>query len=328
MTGALLVTAGVLLVLLVLVDALMTTIAVSAGAGPVTKRVLGAAWRALLALHRADSPTSVLNVAGVVFLVGTVLMWVAGLWTGWFLVLLGADAAVAADTGQPIGTTDVWYLSGFVIFTLGTGDVVADAAAWRLVSAAAAFSGLFLITLAITYLTAVVSAVVARRRLALHVAALGGSAAAIVERAWDGERFSSMFEQQLVTLTPDVVTSAEQHLAYPVLHYFHASQPSRAAPLAVARLDDLMVLLDALEPEHRPDENAVAPLRFAVERYVQTATRIAWVPQVTAPPVPEVAPLAGTHLPWRAEGVPEAAAAAERRTASHRLVVSDGWTWR
>lgn len=62
MTDALLVTAGAVLVLLVLVDALMTTIAVSAGAGPVTKRVLAGCWRAVLALHRPDSRSSALNV--------------------------------------------------------------------------------------------------------------------------------------------------------------------------------------------------------------------------------------------------------------------------
>lgn len=329
MSDGLLIAAGLLLVLLVFVDALMTTISVSAGAGPVTKRVLGLCWRGFLALHRPDSRSSLLNAAGVLLLVGTVLMWVAGLWTGWFLVLLGSDTAVASNTGAPVGTTDVWYLSGYLIFTLGTGDVVAASSTWRLVTAAAAFSGLFLVTLAITYLTAVVSAVVVRRRIALQVTGLGSSAVEIIRRAWDGKRFSSMFEQQLITLTPDVMTTAEQHLAYPVLHYFHASQPSLAAPLAIAQLDDVMVLIDAIEPDHRPDENAVAPIRFAMDRYVRTATEIAWVPQAPAPTPPDASTLDDAGIPWGPGGVAGAASArADRRAKLNQLVVSDGWTWR
>jgi len=115
----------------------------------------------------------------------------------------------------------VAYFTGFLVVTLGTGDFVASTSWWRVLTDVAAFSGLFLVTLAITYLTSVVSAVVARRTLAIHVNALGGSATDILARGWDGERFSPGFTQHLVMLTDKLTMSAEQHLAYPVLHYFH-----------------------------------------------------------------------------------------------------------
>lgn len=329
MTDALEILVGGLLVLMIFGDALMTTLAVSVGGGPLTRKVLGLCWRGMLRLHRRNARSSLLNTGGAVLLIMTVLVWVAGLLLGWTLVFLGSDVVVSATTRQSAGATDVAYFSGLTVFTLGTGDFVATSAFWRLVSALASFSGLFLVTLAITYLISVVSAVVMRRSLAIQISGLGPSAQDMVLRGWNGTGFSVTFEQQLVTLTPYVVTAAEQHLAYPVLHYFHSSQPSLAAPVALARMEDAMLMLDVVTPGRQPDTNAVAPLRFAMERYVHTATKIAWVPQVPAPEAPCLAPLRRAGIPLVSDEKVAAALdeSADRRTQLNRLVVSDGWSW-
>lgn len=321
---------GALLVLLVFVDALLTTVTVSAGAGPLTSKILAACWRLLLRFHRDGTERSFLTYGGTMLLMTTVLLWVAGLWAGWTLVFLGSEAVVQATTRAPAGLADQVYFSGLTVFTLGTGDYVAATPGWRLVSAFTAFSGLFLVTLAITYLVSVVSAVVNRRALAIQIHGLGATAEEIVTRGWDGERFSPMFEQHLVNVTTHVVTAAEQDLAYPVLHYFRASHRSLAAPCAVAALDDALLLLDrAVDPSVRPAPNAVEPLRFGIDRYVTTATRISATPQVQAPPPPTTQQLAAVGVPTAPvselhTGVEHAA---ERRTELHQLVVSAGWRW-
>ena len=323
--------AGALLVALVFIDALATTLAVGAGAGPLTRRLVGPAWRGLLRLHQPGNPSALLRIAGPVLLVTTVLVWVALLWAGWSLVLLAGEGAVVnATTRAPAGSADVIYYAGFTVFTLGVGDFVASTSTWRLVTSGASFTGLFLITLAITYLISVISAVVARRAVAIRINALGGSASEIVARGWAGDSFSSAFVQQLVALTGELATTAEQHLAYPVLHYFHSGDRGTSAPIAVARLDDAMMLLQrVVAPEAQPDVSAVDPVRQVISRYLSTSSMGAGTPEPDTPPAPPLGSFerAGVPTVTPAEFAAHLREEEPRRRRLHRLVQSDGWSW-
>jgi len=327
-----LIVVGALVVAAVFLDAFATTLVVATGAGPFTRRLLGLVWRGLLRLHRTDSGTSWLSSVGTVLLVTTVLVWVAGLWVGWTLIFLGAgDAIINSTTRTPAGIAEVVYFTGYTVFTIGLGDYVATTSVWRVLISVAGFSGLFLVTLAITYLVSVVSAVVARRALAIQVHALGTTADAIVVNGWAGDRFASAFVQQLSSLTSPLARTAEQHLAYPALHYFHTPSTFTSAPLAVASLDDALLLLsEAVETEARPEQVAVRPLREVVERYLATAVTITTAPdRPDPPPPPHTKSLVDAGVPvvdadtFRA-GVDRQR---ERRRNLARLVHSDGWSW-
>jgi hypothetical protein len=261
----------------------------------------------------------------------TLLLWVAGLWAGWSLVLLGDPSAVAdAMTHAPATVAQVIYFAGFTVFTLGVGDYVPTSDTWRVVTALASFSGLFLVTLAITYLVSVVSAVVQRRSIAVQVNALGDSPAAIVASGWTGSGFSSAFVQHLVNLTGELATSAEQHLAYPTLHFFHTPDRRAASPLAVTALDEaLLVLRYGVAPEHRPATLA-DPAQRALDRYLKTATGPRLLPAVAAaPPPPDLQPVRCAGVPL-VDDATFAAAVADReshRRALRQLVQGNGWTW-
>jgi Ion channel len=324
--------AGTVMVVAVFFDALATTMVVGAGAGPVTRRLTGLLWRAALDVVRGRQGSALLGSAGAAILFVTVMVWVALLWLGWSLILLGGDPAVVdAQTKQAAGLSEVVYYAGFTLFTLGVGDYVAAGQPWRVVTAIAGFSGLFLVTLAITYLVSVVSAVVNRRAVAVHIHALGASAVDIAGRAWTGREFSSAFVQHLVSITEQLSVVAEQHLAYPILHYFHSREPQASAAVAVAQLDDALLLLSAaVVPQARPDDSTVRPVRAAVDRYVATAAMTSSVPRhVDVPPLPDIAALEAHGVPVVGEAafIGRADAASERRRALHRLVCSDGRRW-
>lgn len=322
---------GLGLLVLLVVDALATTLAVSSGAGPVTARWLGLAWRVLLRCHRRDRESAWLTYAGTLLLTATVLSWVLWLWAAWFLVLLGSGAVVDDATGAPASTLDVAYTAGFTIFTLGTGDFSMSEPPWRVAMAAASFSGLFLVTLSITYLVSVLAAVVERRALAIQMEGLGPTPGAVLARGWSDGRFGDAFVQQLVGLVPATAASAEQHLAYPVLHYFHAATPRLAAPVAVARVDEALLLLRAaVAAPATLETQATEPLRFAIERYVAAAAGTAWWPSAEPPPAPDLGPLreAGVPLLDGAVVADRYGREVERRADLHALVRSDGWSWR
>ena len=322
---------GLALLLLVLVDVVSTTLTIGRHAGPFTRRVLGWAWRGLLRLHRKDSSTGALGTAGVVLLLSSVLVWVALLWVGWTLVFLSGDGAVvSSSTGRPAGVADTVYFVGMTLSTLGVGDFVAGSSGWRLVTTVAAFSGLALITLAITYLLSVMSAVVARRSLAVRIAGLGDTATGIVVGGWRGHEFSPTFVTQLAGLAEQLTQTAERHLAYPVLHYFHSAEPEAATPLAVARLEDALLLLEAaVAVEARPDPSAIRPVRRAVDRYLSAAGSTPEPGRAAVPPFPDVQPLraAGIPLVPTAEFLGRAAERSDRRSRLAELVGNDGWSW-
>ena len=324
------VVAGSALVVLVLLDALLTTLAAGAGAGPLTNLLTRSAWRASLAAHRRDHEGSRLRYAGTVLLLLTVLVWVLVLWLGWTLVLLGSGAVESSQTTQQAGVADVVYYAGFTLFTLGVGDFVATTPGWRVVTAAASYNGLFLVTLGITYLLSVVGAAVDRRAMAVRIHALGHSSEQIVARGWTGQSFSSAFVQQLVALSGDIATLAEKHLAYPVLHYFHSGGRDAAASLAIAHLDGAMLLLrEGVDVDARPDDSATAPVRELIDRYLTTVGTSVVVNRSEAPRAPSLAPLAAAGLPVvDADRFAEAVAREhDRRRTLLQLVHNDGWSW-
>jgi len=322
---------GTALVIGVLVDVLTTTLTLGEGVGPLTRRVLRVMWQWSLRLRPRGSQSRLLSNAGPALLVLTVVIWVVTTWAGWWLVFLGSGSIQDARTGSPASAGDVAYYAGFSVFTLGVGDFVADSPVWRVITSLASFGGLAIITLAITYLLSVVSAVVTRRALATQIRGLGASPTDMVTRGWSGSAFSPAFLQHLVGLTGPLSTVAQQHFAYPVLHYFRSRAPEESAPVAIAALDDALLLLDvAVATSVAPDSLAVQPVRRVIARYIRTAGGpSAFTGDEGPPPPPSVTPLVEAGIPLAPSTQLEVGLAVDvdRRRGLQRLVHEAGWSW-
>lgn len=324
----LLVVLGLLLVAVSVVDAVLTTIAVSAGGGPLTKLVSRLVWAVAQRTSRGTRPSPLRRRSGVLVVIATLLLWVLLQVAGWLVVFTSSSAAVVdATTSTPASVGERLYYVGFVIFTLGVGDFVAGGAVWQLFTVLATFLGLFQITLAVTYFLSVVSAAVDRHSLASSVSALGLTAEEIVGVGWEGDAFSAAFVQHLVQLSTQVATLAEQHLAYPVLHFFVGAERTTVAPLSVARLDDALLLLEhGVARAARPPASATRPVRLSIDRYLSSVT----APRTQdpeAPPSPSLRDLAAFGVPVvdPAEFEQCVAARADRRRRLAALVLSQGW---
>lgn len=106
---------------------------------------------------------------GPVVLLVILATWILLLWTG-FLLLFSVDvqSVLNAKTDVPADFWERVYFTGFTISTLSVGDFVPSGAGWRVIAALASLNGLFLMTLAISYLIPVMSAVVGKRQLAAN----------------------------------------------------------------------------------------------------------------------------------------------------------------
>ena len=322
--------AGVLLVALAVVDALWTALWVDGSAGPVTGRVTTWLWRAALAAlgrrrHRA------LSLFGPLILVVTVLQWIVLLWAGWVLLFAAAPDSLMRSGGP--GTADwtgrIWYV-GYTMYTVGNGDFVPADGVWQVLSGLVALTGMSLVTLAVTYLLSVVSAVVGKRAFASQVAGLGRSGEEFVLSGWNGHDLHPL-DRQLTDLASQLARLSEQYLSYPVLQYYHAASPDKSPVKAAAVLQDALLLSSAgVAADRRPDPAALRSARSAVATFVEAAVEAASIDEAPEPPPPpRLAALRERGLPTVADDEFAAAAAeqADRRRGMLGLVRGDGWTW-
>lgn len=324
--------AGVALIGFTMLDALMTTLSATKRAGPLTRVVTATVWRGALALHRRTPRHGLLTAVGPVLVVLSLAIWMTLLWAGWTLVFGSHDGAVLTSSGKdPAGWVDRIYFAGVSLISLGAGDLVAVSPWWRVLSVVSTMTGLFLLTLALSYFVSVLSAVTERRSLAAQLVALGGTPQEMLLRAWDGEQISSSLSSTLTGMGSQLSKLAEQHLTYHVLHHFHARDHRRAALVGIARFDEAITLLEhGVSPEHRLDPFATRQVRAHIDRLAEVVAAVHAIGEdVETPPVPDRTPLALAGIPLCADDEFDEALQrlAPRRRLLHALVLGEGWSW-
>jgi hypothetical protein len=321
---------GLALVATALVDVLSTTIAVNRGAGPVTGRLAHALWTRVLVRHRRRTSHQLIWYGGISVVLGTLATWLVLTVVGWVLVFAAGDGAVvhvADDAAASLA--DRAYFAGYSVFTLGNGDLRPNGAWAQLATTAAAASGLFLASLAVSYIIPVVAAAGEKRQVAGYISSIGESPDELLLGAWDGQSFGRL-DDHLIALTPMVGLAGQRYLSYPTLHYFHSTERLGALAPSVAALDESMTMLaHGVAPEVRPDAVALRPARGAVLELLETLHRAFIEPAEQVPPVPSLARLRQAGIPTvtDAEFAEAVAGVEKRRRLLLALVEADGWVW-
>lgn len=322
---------GAAIFLLTVADVIKTTLSAQGG-GAGTQLLARTVWRGFFRAAGCRGTNRLLDYAGLAILLTVLLFWVAGMWGGLWLVLLSdAGSVVSSSTHLSASAVQKLYYAGYTLSTLGSGDYVPASDVWRLISNIGSFAGLIFITTSITYFVPVLSAVNLQRQLSLYVSGMGASPTAILANAWDDTTLSSLFDA-VPTLCQLLIEHTLNHYNYPVIHYFHSSQPRRAITLTVAKLDELHLLLtEVLAPDQGQDQLKLAMLRSALDEYyaVVPTSGAAGFGAGAAPPVPATAPLAAAGLAL----LP--VAEIERRLVAHQahrarvrqMLHADGWDW-
>lgn len=321
--------AGLVLIALTMIDALWTTLATNGG-GPLTNGVSQGLWESALFIHRRRKSHLLLEMAGPVILMATMLLWVVLLWAGWTMLFSAApDVVRHADTNAPATLAGRIYFTGYTLFTLGIGNYVPAPGGWEIATAIASFNGLFLITVAITYLVTVLSVVTQKRQLAGVISSLGRTPSEMLVRAWDGQSFGAL-SSYFADLTPQIEIHAQRHFSFPVLHYFHNTRRHAAASPSLAVLDEaLLLVMQGAAPEARPSPAATEPLQNTIDTLLNVLQQRYFVRRQEPPPYPRLDSLRTAGIPTLDDEI-FARAVAER--ADHRcllkaFVEDDGWDW-
>ena len=325
----LLLISGFILLAVVSSDVLVTTLTFKGG-GFLTDRFSSWLWQIAIKMHQYKSNHRQLSIVGLFLILGMLVLWYLLTWTAWSLIFCSfQDAIMNSSDQEPASIWGRIYFTAYTITTLGRGDYLPQDTIWHLLTGLAAANGFFLVTLSIAYLFPVISAATKKRILAVYLSSLGGTGDEILARAWNGKDFGNL-DQHLIALTPLISELSEQHLAYPVLHYFHSRERSRSLPLSIAALDEAMTLLQyAVLENYRPDPASVNPLRRACAAFLQTLKSAYLEPSNHEPTLIPLELLRNTGIPTVSDRSFKNATSHinQRRKLLLALIRNDGWSW-
>lgn len=319
---------GLVVLVLVVVDIIWTTLWVDGGAGPLSSLLIPTLWEGMRKLGGKRSRT--LSLAGPVILALTLATWVVLIWGGWTLVFGAAeDALVNARNDKPVTWVNRQYFVAYTMFTMGNGDYYPARDVWEVAASLTTASGMLFVTMGVSYVFSVLSAVTEKRSFASSVTGLGGSAEALVETGWDEDDFRGL-NLPLNSLSSQLDTLATQHKAYPILHYYHSEEASQSSAMAVAILDDaLTVLRYGVERDAQPNRALVENARNAVDNYLETLNESFFDPAQQTPDPPSLDSAREAGVPTVSGRDFESAVDghADRRQKLLGIVRSDAWHW-
>jgi hypothetical protein len=319
---------GALLLILAIVDLLWTTLWVDGSAGPVTARLTTLLWQGLQKLGGRRS--RILSLAGPLILTVSLITWVTLLWVGWTFLFAGGDGALMdTNTQEPVTWAGRIYFVANALFTMGNGEFSPTSGFWQIATGLTTASGMLFVTLSVSYVLSVMSAVAQKRAFATGVTGLGLHSTALVAQGWNGEDFHAL-DLPLNALVSQLSLLADQHKTHPILHYYHSESSQAASSVAVAILDEaLTMLLFAIPEECRPNPAVLASARSSTEGYLRTLNSAFIKPAQQPPAAPDL-----SHL--RSQGIPVVDDAAfdqaltelgERRRKLLGMVRADTWAW-
>ncbi|MBW3658217.1 MAG: hypothetical protein KY457_06235, partial [Actinobacteria bacterium] len=290
---------GALILMAVLTDLIVTTIVPSGGAGPMTRKLGTTLWRGILVLHRRRGAHRALRAAGPFILVTIITLWLVGLIAGWALVFGQEGSVVDVQSGEPSASFGKVHFAAATILGRGATDFTPGSDFWRALEGIAAGTGVALVGLSIAYILPIVGAVVQKREVASYIGSLGGTPDEILVRAWDGESFGSL-HLHFIALTPLINRLAQNHLAYPILHYFHSGERFTALGPSIVVLDETLTFaVEAMDESATLDPSSVRPCRAAVDGFLRTLTRVAIVSADEPVPPPAFDEYRDKDLPLR-----------------------------
>jgi len=323
--------AGSLVFILTATDIIKTVFS-TRGGGAISEKLTQAIWSSFFFGSRKKGSATLLEYAGPTILIVVLMFWITGLWLGLFLMLMTEQSSIVASTTQlPTMPLEKLYYAGFTLSTLGVGDYKATNDFWRILTSVTSFSGLVFITSAITYFVQVLSAVSLQSKISLYVNAMGKTPQEIIVNGHNGSDFEQL-APQFLALSEMIFEHSINHQSFPVIHYFHASDPEQTVIPAIVRIDEACGILVHGSVEFSNLQLPLKMLRTSLDAYVgMVKGGLEDDPAKTDnPPMPNLAILEERGVPLKHSGATyfEQPQLAQRRRLLTTLLRRDGWSWR
>jgi hypothetical protein len=222
---------GALLVLLVLLDVFLTVLYARIHRGVFSYRIARLIWRAFLwaAGPVGSRRGEILEFCGPAIVVALIATWSFALACGAALIIHPELGPAVRSSGGPTPTdfTAALYAGGSSQAIVGSSDFEPRTPAFRLFYTFNSLVGFSVLSLTLTYLMQVYTALQRRNTLALrlHLASAGtGDAADLIAGLGPQGRFDGGYTN-LVSVAEEMAGMQEAHHFYPVLFYFRFRDP-------------------------------------------------------------------------------------------------------
>ncbi len=322
--------AGIVIILVVFKDLVTTTLSFQGG-GRLTNFISDTLWRMCLYFAKKNGRSPMLEHVGHILLIVIILTWVAGMWLGAFLLLQTDPSSVLNSTTD--ASTTAWeklYFAGYTLSTMGNGDYKPGSYVWDIVTNLLAFSGLAFITISITYIMPVLSAVILQVKLSVFINSLGDTPQQILINGWNGKNFDRLLKND-ANVAELLIQHSENHRAYPIIHYFHNSQMRKAIILNLATLDEAISMLrHVVEKEVRPDHKDLSLLQGSLDFYLEVLKQDQQIETDAMPSPPDWSELRNEGIPLDADWLNDFNTNEklnDRRRVLTHLLEEDGWRW-
>jgi hypothetical protein len=222
---------GILLVLIILLDIFLTVLYARIGTSIIGSRLAQLIWASFVKASKVfgSRQGAVLSFCGPVILVLLVGVWALGL-------TLGAASIMHPELGTSIRATNgetptdfitAMYAGGTSMAIVGASDFTPHTSPTRLLFLFNSLIGMSVMSLTLTYLMQVYTALQRRNVLAMNIHFLSGctgDAAELLARLGPQGQFNAGYTN-LSELGVEMTQAKEAHHFYPVLFYFRLSDP-------------------------------------------------------------------------------------------------------
>lgn len=324
---------GLLIVSLTILDIIYTVLAPN-GSGYFSGKITFLIWRSALKVTGYNYKSRFLAHLGPFILLSIVQVWVLFIWLG-NAIIIYSDPQSLHNQKQTAYQSDFisnLYFSGYVLSGMGHGDYSPASDWWKTYTAYISFTGVVFLSLAISYLLPVIQAVTFKRTLSLRISSYGNSPEDIMRKNWKNDNFAYLIKE-IKSLKPAIFQLAQQHLAYPVIHYFHSREKNESAPLSIAMIDETLTLLKGIVSEDSEDPTLINDLvstQSAVTYFLSTLRSGHIRPGNDAPETPGLDYLNDFDIPQRKSDdliKKNFTEEKERRKLLLAYVQNDAWQW-
>ncbi len=245
---------GAILIVLILLDVFLTVLYARIGAGILGYQAALATWRGFrrIARHFGENRGAVLSFCGPVILVLLLVLWSFGLTLGTALILHPhMGTAVRANSGPtPTDFITSLYVAESSVSIVRSGEFSPYTLPLRFLYMFNSLAGAAVLSLTVTYLMQVYSALLRRNALGLKLWVMTrntGDAAELVARVGSHGNFGSGYTI-ISEIAGEIVHVKESHHFYPVLFYFRFRESYySASQIALISLDSVSLMRSALE---------------------------------------------------------------------------------
>lgn len=247
--------AGGLLMLLLLLDVFLTVLYARMDTGIISQPLSRAIWRVFSAATKPFGRRrgAILSFCGPVILVMLVVVWSLGLAFAAGLIIhpaLGTSVRASVGETTPHDFIAAMYAGGSSISIVGANDFTPDTAVFRVIYLFNSLVGISVLSLTLTYLMQVYSALNRRNTLALHIhlsAGQNADAAELIAGLGPDGRFDIGYPD-LSAVAAEMTQAREGHHFYPVLFYYRFRAPFYSVSrFTLVALDTATLIKSALD---------------------------------------------------------------------------------